>query len=196
MIFMNRSDEPQYLKENKKEWTGKYCETSKFRSDYYGKKEPLLEELKEITQNHCAFCDDILMPLSPAKGQIEHFKPKYKYKLLAYSWLNLFPICSFCNSAKGKQFNDLLLRPDATDFEFTDWFWLDNKTCEIKPNKRNSNWKRAEITIKIYGFNKPDKINRRFYICEGTDNKNTLETRPFRYMRMKIEIQHNKQIQT
>lgn len=46
--------------------------------------EPLL---REMTQNHCAFCD--ISPLQQSGGTIEHFHPKSKYPLLSHSWIKI-----------------------------------------------------------------------------------------------------------
>jgi len=142
-----------------------------------------MAELKNTTNCHCAFCDDVLMPIGSAKGQIEHFKSKEEYKLLAYSWLNLFPICEMCNSTKGKKFDFQLLRPDANGFRFEKWFYFDTKTFKIMPKKLgNPNWQRAETTIEIYGLNKPEKIQRRAFIYSEFSNSLNIHNQAFRFM--------------
>ncbi len=166
---MNRTEEPTFLKENKKKWTKKYIKTGKWNSKWYGKSRELLIILKKTTDFHCAFCDDVLSPKGSAKGQIEHFRPKEKYKLLSFSWINLFPICEMCNSTKSDNFDILLLRSDSQNFDFANWFYFDLKTFEIKPNKLNSEWKRAEKTIEIYGFNKQEKLERRAFVFENRE---------------------------
>jgi len=181
MMFVNRTKEPIFLTNNKKEWTTNYLKTNNWRKDWYGYHGDLLNELKFITNYHCAFCDDVLTPVGSSKGQIEHFKPKVKFKCHSYLWLNLFPCCEICNQAKGDKFDNLLLRPDAIDFEFNKWFVINYLTFEISANKLvNKKWQRAEKTIEIYGLNNKDKIDRRRYVYYNT--LNFVNNQPFRFM--------------
>lgn len=187
MIKMNRGKRPQVLKENKDEWTSKYIETEKWRTNWHGKREEILKELLENTNYHCAFCDEILSPIGSGDAEIEHFRPKNKgkYPLFAFAWANLYPICRHCNSTKGERFDKLLLRPDEKGFDFFDWFILDTTTFELKPKKLgNPDWKRAEKTIDLYGLNKKTKKERRKIVYQRIIQKfyPNKEEQPFRYM--------------
>ncbi len=180
MMEFKRGKAPKILKDNKEDWTDNYLNGSAFH--WHNKQSQLLEKLKDMTLSHCAFCDDILSPIGSADGQIEHFRPKKKYKRYAFAWNNLYPICDLCNGTKGERFDKLLLRADERDFKFSKWFRFDPNTFELKPMKLNPNWKRAEITIKLYGLNK--KISRRQFeydrIINGEySNKNY---QPFRFI--------------
>ena len=184
MIKMTKGKAPQVLKDNKKKWTKQYQETGNF--SWHGKRKEIMDNLKKATKNHCAFCDDVLKPIGSERGQIEHFRPKAEYKHFAFAWNNLYPICSLCNNTKLERFDKLLLRPDEKDFDFFDWFELDLQTFELKPYKfGNSNWKRAEKTIKLYGFNKEEQIERRQEVYDEIQEgiyQNRKDKQPFRYM--------------
>ncbi len=182
MIKMKRSKIPDFLKDNKKTWTDSFINGSTFT--WHNKQKELLKLLKNMTSSHCAFCDDVLVPKGSDIGEIEHFRPKSKFKHLAFAWANLYPICRSCNGTKGVWFNKLLLRPDEKDFCFSDWFRIDPSTFELKPVKiGNPNWKRAEITIKLYGLNAKKTTRRQFeydkIIINQYINK---DHQPFRFM--------------
>jgi len=183
MIAISRIDQPQFLKDNQNHWTHLYINGGSF--SWQNKHKELLSELKKMSKNHCAFCDDLLFPFVGEIGEIEHFKPKEKYKDLAYEWANLYPICRRCNSTKNDRFDDLLLRPDETSYIYSDWFRLDPNTFELKPQKLgNIHWQRAEKTIELYGLSKEDKITRRqFEFIEIKKGKyNHIDIQPFRFI--------------
>lgn len=182
MIKMKRNRTPIFLKNNKKIWTDSYLNGSPF--SWHNKQKELLKLLKNMTADHCAFCDDVLVPKGSDNGEIEHFRPKEKYKKHAFAWSNLYPICRSCNGTKNDRFKRLLLRPDEKGFAFSNWFRIDPSTFELKPIKiGNTNWKRAEITIQLYGLNEK-KTERRLFehdriINNQYANKNN---QPFRFM--------------
>ncbi len=182
MIPMNRTTEPEFLASEKEKWTDDYIKTGNFN---WHSRELLLKDLKAMTKDHCAFCDDVLSPIGSADPEIEHFKPKSRYKDLAFEWENLYPICRHCNGTKNDIFDDLLLKPDEIGYQYNDWFRLDPNSFELKPIKAgNIHWNRAETTIRIYGFNKPDKVGRRTFVsAEIADNKySSKDFQPFRFL--------------
>ena len=183
MIKMKRTKAPKFLSKNKNTWTKEFISGYKF--SWHGKQKQVLKYLKILTLSHCAFCDDTLMPKGSATGQIEHFRPKEKYKNYAYAWANLYPICSHCNASKKDRFNKLLLRPDEFKYNFFDWFRIDPITFEIKPVfQEKKNMKRSEQTIKLYGLNKIDKINRRRYVYNEIINHkySNKNEQPYRFI--------------
>jgi len=186
MMTMKRTSPPNCLKKNWKSWTTNYIRTGKWNSTYYKNRDEISEKLKNNTLYHCAFCDDLLIPAGSADEQIEHFRPKEKFKCYAYVWLNLYPCCSICNGTKKDNFDSLLLKPDAKDYEFDNWFRLDYNSFELKHQYLLDfpDIQRVEKTIKLYGLNKAKKVNRRKYeynqIIKGKyDN---LDEQPFRFM--------------
>jgi len=118
MIALTRRKTPQVLKNNTQRWTSLFINGAPFT--WHGKQKILLTELKLMSQNHCAFCDDLLYPVVGEIGEIEHFRPKENYKYLAFAWANLYPICRRCNGTKNDRFDKLLLRPDEIGYKFTD----------------------------------------------------------------------------
>ncbi len=183
MVKLERKKAPDFLQANKQNWTELFVNGAVFT--WHNKQAEILECLKAMSLNHCAFCDDLLFPHVGEKGEIEHFRPKEKYKKYAYAWANLYPICRRCNAAKGERFDKLLLRPDRKGYEFSDWFRLDPNTFELKPKKLgNPNWEIAAKTIELYGLSKEDKNARRQYefdkIQKGEYDK--VENRPFRFL--------------
>jgi len=58
--------------------------------------------LENIYKNKCAFCEQKV-----EQYNVEHYRPKYTYYWLAYSWDNLLLACPTCNQHKGVNF-DLL----------------------------------------------------------------------------------------
>lgn len=113
--------------------------------------------LKAQTQDHCSYCDGF--PLGTADNTIDHFKPKSDtrfYKEVC-AWPNLYIACADCQKLKGTQYDDLLLRPDDLEYEFNN-FYTYNSTyhkIEILPNLIGVAKERAEMTLKIFGFNHP-----------------------------------------
>jgi hypothetical protein len=185
MIPMVRAAEPTFLTVKKKEWTDDYISNENKKFHWHAKHDELLRELKSMTNHHCAFCDDVLYPKSGPSPEIEHFKPKNKYKELAFDWANLYPICSHCNKTKNERFDDLLLRPDESGYQYSDWFRFNYITFELEPIKLgNSNWMRAAMNVSIYGLNKPDKLTRRANVlAEIADNKySSKDFQPFRFL--------------
>lgn len=134
-----------------------------YRTDNRSAREWILPDLREMTQGHCAFCD--AFPLEDRSTEpIEHFRPKSdpRFYNQAYAWKNLYYCCERCQSNKGEQWDDRLLRPDATDYSFTEYFDFNFRTGMIQPNAtaERADQLRAEVTIDLYGL---DSDARRRY---------------------------------
>jgi uncharacterized protein (TIGR02646 family) len=113
----------------------------------------LLPSLKAQTQDHCSFCDSF--PVSPPSiDTIEHFRPKSAFPIEAYRWENLYFCCMYCQQ-KAELFDEGLIRPDADDYDFDDFFRWDFTKGTIEVNERASaaNQLRARVTIAIYRLN-------------------------------------------
>ncbi len=124
--------------------------------------EPLL---KELTDDHCSYCDHF--PPQRSDDTIDHFSPKgdEQFYHLAYEWTNLYSGCADCQGEKGTQYDAALLRPDAADFTFERYFvynYLEH-TIEVYPLASHEERHKAEVTIRIFGLNdrKGIKTNRR-----------------------------------
>ena len=157
---------PDFLQKNWRKWTKQYISSKNKNpkvvfSWYQFQNKPvnqhLKQPLKDLTKNHCSFCDGFPMG-KMSRNTIEHFRPKSKYPELSYCWTNLFIACDICQE-KNDNFDKLLLKPDALDYEFSKYFIFDFLNGEIKPNPKTSKiaQERAKITIDIYGLNNDDK---------------------------------------
>ena len=115
----------------------------------------VLPHLRTMTQGHCAFCD--VFPLDDrSREPIEHFKPKSdpRFYAEAYAWENLYYCCDLCQGTKGEQWDERLLRPDASDYAFERFFTFDYTTGQIKPNAMAAadEQARANVTIQVFGL--------------------------------------------
>ena len=160
----NRLDAPDFLTDNWETWGNEYA-ARKLANPSYSfnwkqyQNQPvnqrLLPVLREQTQHHCSYCD-AYPPKLPDKT-IDHFKPKgdARFYHLAYHWENLYFACGHCQKAKMEQFDDALLRPDEIDYYFEQYFIFNFSTGEIEVNPIASDEekRRAETTIRLFGFN-------------------------------------------
>jgi len=160
------------------DWKNKYDKNRKANEFIWRKYkgfgyDDLIEKLGEMTQNHCSFCDAYPM-FSRCKPAIEHFEPKTVNPLIAYKWDNLYISCYNCNSSKGDNFTDELLKPDTNDYQFSKYFVFNNFTGELEPNPYSSDLdkQRAEFTINLYGLNKNGKPNDRLEELEKINKAN------------------------
>ncbi len=59
----------------------------------------ILETLKNLYTNKCAYCETKTEHL-----EIDHYRPISKYPWLKNGWSNLLPVCPRCKAAKGENF--------------------------------------------------------------------------------------------
>ena len=166
MRKQTRPTAPDLLREHSERWSREWAElrqqnpsaTFQWRKiDGKPVRELLLPILREMTQEHCAFCDyfqfDVVSPET-----VEHFKPKSRPEFYdhVYAWGNLYYCCSRCQSAKGEKWDDRLLRPDDPEYLFEKYFQRDYLTGEIHPNAVASIeiQECARATIDLYGLNR------------------------------------------
>ena len=169
MRKQSRPPMPEFLETNGPRWNQQWAELKSrspsasfawYSIDGQTARELLLDHLGSMNQNHCSFCDGF--PLEgTSKTPIEHFRPKSIYHSEAYSWENLYYSCECCQAEKREQWDELLLRPDAPDYEFTTCFAFDFTTGAIigNPVADPETRTRAEKTISIYGLD--DEMRRR-----------------------------------
>jgi len=193
MIKIERLPAPEWLLKDWEQW-GKDYEASgkKFRWRFGDEKyKELTTLLKIMTANHCSYCDSFPMGRRIIKDTIDHFQPKEDFKLLAYLWENLFIACHYCQE-RGNKYDDRLLKPDKTDYDFDSYFTFDFTTFEIQPNKRASkaDQERAKITINLFRLNGTTKEKgtaddcriERERIYEKYKNDPDIDCLPFRFM--------------
>jgi uncharacterized protein (TIGR02646 family) len=122
----------------------------------------LLPVLKTQTEDHCSYCDGF--PLQKGNYTIDHFQPKSQpaFYHLVVEWTNLYLCCHICQQ-KSDNYNDFLLRPDAADYQFEEYFIYEYNSQELKPNpaKPATNQLRASETIRIFDLNHPGLISSR-----------------------------------
>lgn len=113
----------------------------------------LIPILKDMTQNHCSFCDSY--PLETIGVHIEHFEPVSSEPAKSYLWENLFYCCPRCNEHKKDPFDLLLLKPDADNYDFSYYFIFNFSNGLLMPNKRRTLLEQhsALKTIELYGLN-------------------------------------------
>jgi uncharacterized protein (TIGR02646 family) len=117
--------------------------------------------LREMNQGHCSFCD--AYPIGDRSNEpIEHFQPKGTFPELAFVWTNLYYICEGCNTSKNDNYDPLLIRPDAKDYEFTRYFSFTIRG-EIEPNQfaPDTEQSRARVTIQLYALNDSERCRMR-----------------------------------
>lgn len=194
MMKIDRPDAPDWLESHWERWGQEYLDklnaNSKYQfrwKQYEGVKvnRRLMPILKEMTQEHCAFCDAFPMG-AMLEETIEHFRPKSVFPLLAYQWENLFISCRNCQR-KSDNFDELLLKPDELAYSFERYFLFNFKTFEIEPNPKDSDDKaRAEKTIELYRLNefgRPAARRRAFLMYDNMKEASRIvEDFPFRYM--------------
>lgn len=86
--------------------------------------------LAAMSHQKCAYCET---PINAERsGQVEHFKPKSIFPLLAYEWNNYFLGCGGCNGAKSDKWpagGVGYVRPDEGD-PFSLFLFLEDGTME------------------------------------------------------------------
>lgn len=177
-----RTDIPQVLKEHGQRWTDQWVGLKSrelsARFNWYEHqrttvRDLILDDLRSMTNGHCAFCDRFTVE----PESVEHFRPKSdpRFLHLAYEWSNLYFCCGGCQNYKREQWDDALLHADAKDFDFLRYFNFDFETGELYPNPiaSASEQQRAEVTIRIYGLDAPER--RRFRKLERRQFERTLD---------------------
>lgn len=167
MRKLDRAPSPSCLATNATNWTEKFKSARQQDPKYkFSWPNPncykaIRQELSQMTQAHCAFCDGGIGIES--RETVEHFRPKSQFPELAYHWDNLFPCCDMCQSNKRENFTDELLKPDDADYKFNNYFVANYKTGELEPapHAEQAVQQRATVTIQIYGLNIPARNTAR-----------------------------------
>ena len=159
MLKLQRTNAPECLILNAAQWTDDFITARQTDTNYRFSwrsnvcYEALRSVLSGLTKKHCSFCDGAIG--SESRETIEHFRPKSLFPELAYTWDNLFICCDVCQ-CKGDRFDELLLKPDESDYFFERYFIKNYKSGEIEPNPaaNEHDQVRALITINLYQLNK------------------------------------------
>ena len=205
MMPMKRPQEaPRHLAENAARWSLDYAShkradpAHKFRwpdVSLEGQRVPLNRYLLAIllaaTANHCAYCDGFPVG-ETSRETIDHFRPKglERFFHLAFDWENLFPACDKCQDEKKDRFEEGLLKPDTTGYDFDAYFDFNAKTGELEPNRRArpEDQARAQLTIATFGLNSAARCasRRRHFERHYRDvvalSREDLDDLPYRYL--------------
>lgn len=117
---------------------------------------PVTDALKQMAGpgERCMICS------GSESSQVEHFRPKAAFPLMAMVWANFLWICGICNQSKGDRFppdtedGELLIDPtneNVWDFFFVDQFG--NLTERWRPDLNDID-PRAHITITIFSLDR------------------------------------------
>lgn len=177
MRKLERPEPPECLRVGAPQWTEEFVSRRRENPQhpFRWRSEPCYKQIRRVlsvmTDAHCAFCDG---PIGvESRETVEHFKPKSAFPESAYEWTNLFPCCDMCQSQKLESFDASLIKPDAPEYAFEDYFVANYKTGEIEASPASSDALRraAEVTIKMYGLNLParSKARRREWECFGKE---------------------------
>lgn len=114
MIKVDRTAKPKILEDNETAWTqaiqaalntlqiannkGNQEALKKAKEKY--RQDKVKDALEGMFNGKCAYCESKVVHVS--WGDIEHFRPKDTFPLLAVEWENLLLGCSICNGAKFK----------------------------------------------------------------------------------------------
>lgn len=159
MRKLERSESPPCLAEAAPGWTQSFVQARadnpahRFSWPHRPCYAQVRERLVQMTGNHCAFCDGSVGVES--RETVEHFRPKSQFPALAYEWVNLFPCCDHCQSAKREQFDERLLKPDEPEYVFEHYFLIDYKTGALEPlpSAGPECRQRAALTLALYDLN-------------------------------------------
>lgn len=142
--------------------------------------------LKNMTQNHCAFCDGY--PVKQLAKTIEHFEPKTMFPEKSHLWTNLFYCCFNCQNSKLENYSNLLLKPDLLSYSFERYFIYraDGEAVNLHPNPRatENDQRRAKITIDLYGLNEHERPEDRFRVWRQFNDSNNpiIDEFPYRFL--------------
>lgn len=147
----------------------------------------LLPSLRTMTARHCAYCD--AWPSESYGESIDHFRPKSKFRALAYEWENLFPACTECQKAKRDDWDDRALSPTEPGYSFKRYFIVRlDGTIDPRPNASRADQYRAKFSIEFFGLNRAGRPTARAREWQMQRNVNDRfadlpsEDRPYRFL--------------
>lgn len=163
MIRLRKSEEPQVLKENGKEWTSELLKSivkgddtsSNLIRRRYADNE-VKENLRLECSGKCMYCESRIGHIT--YEHVEHIKPKAKdkYPELTFSWENLGLSCPKCNLNKSDFYDDNIPFVNPYVDEPSNFFVVLGHFIYHRPGNR-----RGEITEKKIQLNRVDLIEQR-----------------------------------
>jgi uncharacterized protein (TIGR02646 family) len=138
-----------------------------------------------MTQGHCSYCDGF--PLGNMdQPAVDHLRPKGdpRFYELVCQWDNLYVACTACNGHKREQWDERLLAPDASSYQFERFFSYDSLTGELRPNvgAAPADQERAQRTIEIFGLNRAQTCRARLREAKAKVVAEHVDERPYRFL--------------
>jgi uncharacterized protein (TIGR02646 family) len=165
MRKVKRLEKPEILQKHEKKWVKKIQIALKgskknleLATNKY-KHEEIKKQLQNMFLGKCAYCESKYIHVG--FGDIEHFRPRSKFPLLAVKWTNLLLSCGRCNSSgvKGDKFPRIKLINPCIDnpdehflFSYDEYIGIAN-VSGITPG--------GIITEQILQLNRDDLRNNR-----------------------------------
>ena len=169
-----RQKELDFLKKNAKKWNKEWCDNytkkksssvKSFDGETVNKK--TIPFLIEDSRKSCAYCNGLFPPKVFAnleEPEIDHFISKTQDCMQAYTWENLFAVCSTCNSKRKLRklpegFD--IIKPDNVKYTFAEYFLVEINYSDKKIFIKSRN-NTGENTIEYLGLNKNHLPTTRF----------------------------------
>ena len=154
MLKINKTSEPNFLKEFKKKEKPKNWKDFDFEIKKELKNYMLENEQKIGNNSYCPYCERKI--IASKNSQIEHIKPKDRFPELFSDYKNFITGClniESCGSKKSNKWSDLFINPVIDNPE--KYFSYNRMTGEIISRKDISEkeLEKVEYTIKILNLN-------------------------------------------
>lgn len=160
MIRLQKGKKPAVLEKEAASWTkellgliraGKPVPPTKLRRYAH----PTIKAaVKQEAYEKCIYCESKISHVAP--GDVEHIKPKSRYRELTYDWHNLAYVCNECNRRKSDTYNEACTPLNPFDDD---------------PSKALAGvgafifsvlgHDRAEVTVSLMQLNRPALLERR-----------------------------------
>lgn len=161
MLKVQKTLEPKFYKDFKTKHISKINNWDDM-NDHYEVKQELREYMLLEEQNFkCPYCESLIYDES--EGNIEHIRPKDKFKELYLDYNNFLTSCRStysCDNFKGSKWDENFINPVLEDPR--DYFTYDLYSGEIIPKSDDKMIKeKAEKTIEILNLNHNNLKNKR-----------------------------------
>lgn len=143
--------------------------TEKFKQDDtpVWKKSYIEKALLEMTNGKCAYSEQLLNTESNYM-EIDHFKPKRKYKDSVVEWGNLLPSCKKCNTTKGE--HDVMAEPIVNPLTDNPKDYLYVKSFKYYPRNEIGETTRDVLAINDREHFINPRSNTGFMVAENLEN--------------------------
>lgn len=102
MICLDKTNEPDVLREHGATWTAEYVSWCQLKTGTQPRRyahPEIRDALESETRSKCAYCEGLINDV--AYSHIEHMRPKSLHPSLVCDWDNLTIACPKCNVNKG-----------------------------------------------------------------------------------------------